>query len=41
MKKLTTEEFIKKCKKIHGDRYDYSLINYIIGMHAYAYMYTM
>ena len=27
-KKLTTEEFIKKSKKIHGDRYDYSLVEY-------------
>lgn len=24
MKKLTTEEFIEKAKKIHGDKYDYS-----------------
>jgi len=28
-KKLTTEEFIEKAKKIHGDKYDYSLVNYI------------
>lgn len=28
-KKLTQEEFIKRCKKIHDDRYDYSLVNYI------------
>jgi len=28
-KKLTTEEFIKKAKIIHGDKYDYSLTNYI------------
>jgi len=27
-KKLTTEEFIKKAKEIHGDRYNYSLVNY-------------
>ena len=26
--KLTTEEFIKKAKKIHGDKYDYSLVKY-------------
>jgi len=26
--KLTTEEFIKKAKKVHGDRYDYSKVNY-------------
>ncbi len=28
MKKLTTEEFIKKAKLIHGDRYDYSKVVY-------------
>jgi hypothetical protein len=27
-KKLTTEEFIQKAKKIHGDKYDYSLVEY-------------
>ena len=27
-KKLTTEEFIEKARKIHGDRYDYSLVVY-------------
>lgn len=27
--KLTTEEFIKKAKLAHGDKYDYSLTNYI------------
>jgi hypothetical protein len=27
-KKLTTEEFIKKAKLIHGDKYDYSLVEY-------------
>jgi hypothetical protein len=27
-KKSTTEEFIKKANKIHGDKYDYSLVNY-------------
>lgn len=27
-KKLTTEEFIEKSKKIHGDKYDYSKVNY-------------
>jgi very-short-patch-repair endonuclease len=26
-----TKEFIKKSKKIHGDRYDYSLVNYKTG----------
>ena len=29
MKKLTTEEFIKKSKAIHGDKYDYSKVEYI------------
>ena len=28
-KKLTTEEFILKAKKIHGDKYDYSKTLYI------------
>jgi len=28
-KALTTEEFIKKAQKIHGNRYDYSKVNYI------------
>ena len=28
MKKLTTEEFIEKAKKIHGDKYDYSRVEY-------------
>lgn len=27
--KLTTEEFIKRSKEIHGDKYDYSQVNYI------------
>lgn len=27
-KKLTTEEFIKRAKKIHGDKYDYSKVEY-------------
>jgi len=29
LKKLTTKEFIKKAKEIHGDRYDYSKVEYI------------
>jgi len=29
MSKLTTEEFIEKAKKIHGDKYDYSKVNYV------------
>ena len=28
-KKLTAKEFIEKAKKIHGDKYNYSKINYI------------
>lgn len=28
MRKLTTEEFVKKAKEIHGDRYDYSKVDY-------------
>ena len=27
--KLTKEEFIKKSKEIHGDKYDYSKVNYV------------
>lgn len=29
MKKLTTEEFIKRAKQIHGNKYDYSKVEYI------------
>lgn len=29
MRKLTTEEFIKKAKAIHGDKYDYSKVEYV------------
>ena len=29
MKKLTTEEFVNKAKKIHGDKYDYSKVVYV------------
>lgn len=28
MKRLTTEEFIEKARKVHGDKYDYKLVNY-------------
>ena len=28
MRKLTTEEFVEKAKKIHGDKYDYSNVEY-------------
>lgn len=27
--KLTTEQFIERARKIHGDKYDYSKVNYI------------
>jgi len=29
MKKLATEEFIERAKNVHGDKYDYSLVEYI------------
>jgi hypothetical protein len=29
--KLTTEQFVEKAKEIHGDRYDYSLVDYTGG----------
>ena len=29
MEKLTTEEFIQKAKAIHGDKYDYSKVQYV------------
>ena len=29
MRKLTKEEFISKSKLIHGDKYDYSLVDYV------------
>ena len=29
IKKYTTEEFIKRAKETHGDKYDYSLVNYV------------
>ena len=28
MKKLTTEKFIERAKKIHGNKYDYSKVMY-------------
>ena len=30
-RKLTTEEFVEKAKKIHGDKYDYSKVEYKSG----------
>ena len=29
MKTLTTEQFIEKARSIHGDKYNYSKVNYI------------
>ena len=29
MRKMTTEEFIRRAQEIHGDKYDYSLVKYI------------
>ena len=29
MRKLTTDEFIKKAREVHGDKYDYSKVEYI------------
>ena len=31
MRKLTTEEFIEKARKVHGDKYDYSKVEYKEG----------
>ena len=28
-KRITQEEFIEKARKIHGDKYDYSMVNYV------------
>ena len=28
MAKLTTEEFIKKAREVHGDKYDYSNVEF-------------
>ena len=28
-KKVTTEEWIEKAKKVHGDKYDYSKVEYV------------
>ena len=30
--RLTLEEFIEKAKKVHGDKYDYSKVNYVNAM---------
>ncbi len=31
MKKFTTQEFIEKSKIVHGDKYDYSKVNYTVA----------
>lgn len=31
-KKLTTEEFIKRAKEVHGNEYDYSKVEYVNAM---------
>ena len=31
-KKITTEQFIEKAREVHGDKYDYSLVEYISGI---------
>jgi hypothetical protein len=28
-RKITTEEFIKRARQAHGDKYDYSKVNYV------------
>lgn len=30
-KKVTTEDFIRRAKEVHGDKYDYSKVNYVNG----------
>jgi hypothetical protein len=32
-KQLTTEEFIARAREVHGDKYDYSMVEYV-GMHS-------
>lgn len=29
MKKLTTDEWVKKAREVHGDKYDYALVEYV------------
>lgn len=29
MKKLTANEFIKQARNVHGDKYDYSKVEYV------------
>ena len=28
-RKLTTEEFVKECSEVHGNKYDYSKVDYV------------
>ncbi|MGA9574049.1 MAG: hypothetical protein WBS20_08900, partial [Lysobacterales bacterium] len=30
-KKLTTDEFVRRAREVHGGRYDYSLVKYVNG----------
>ena len=30
-KKVTTEDFIRRAEEVHGDKYDYSKVNYVNG----------
>jgi len=32
MAKLTTDEFIKRAREVHGDKYDYSKVKYVESM---------
>lgn len=32
-KKITNDMFISRCKEIHGEKYDYSLIDYELLLH--------
>ena len=32
MARLTTEEFIERARKVHGDEYDYSKVKYVKNM---------
>lgn len=32
--RITNEEFIEKCKNVHGDKYDYSKTNYVSILHS-------
>ena len=34
--RVTTEEFIEKARKVHGDKYDYSKVEYINSQKRYV-----